>query len=176
MKLRFIIVVALLAALICVLAPWTVPVSPVPITLATFAVYLAGAVGGKKRSALAAAVYVLLGACGVPVFAGFSGGFQALVGPTGGFLIGYIPCAFITGVFADKYGEKKWGMPVGMVLGTVLLYALGVAMFMLQTKSDISKALLACAVPFLLGDALKIVVASVTGYLVRPKLKKFLGK
>ncbi len=176
MKLRFLIATALLAALICVLAPWTAPIGAVPITLATFAVYLAGAVGGKKRGALAATVYVLIGACGLPVFAGFVGGAQTLLGPTGGFLLGYIPCALVTGAFADKHGEKKWALPVGMLLGTALLYALGVTMFMLQTKTGLKNTLLSCVAPFLPGDALKLALASAIGYLVRPRLKKFLGK
>lgn len=175
MKIRFLIKTALLAALICVCAPWTVPIGPVPITLATFAVYLAGAVGGKKSGTLAAAVYVLLGACGIPVFAGFSGGVQAVVGPTGGFIIGYIPCALITGAFAQMKDNKKWAMPAGMALGTIVLYALGTCVFMLQSKSELGFALTACVVPFLAGDAVKIALASLVAYLVKPRIK-FLGE
>lgn len=177
MKLKDIIAVALLSALICLLAPWTVPIGAIPLTLATFAVYLAGALGGAKRGALAVCVYILIGACGLPVFAGFMGGAQVLLSPTGGFLLGYIPCACLSGIFIERTERKqyKWALPAGMLLGTVALYALGVTAFMLQTKCTPAAAFAACVAPFLAGDAVKLALAAVIAYTVRPRLK-FLGK
>ena len=91
MKTRDLTLTALFAAILCVAAPFSIPVGPIPITLATFAIYLAAIVLGKKYGTLAVVIYILLGAVGLPVFSGFSGGFQKIVSATGGYIIGYIP-------------------------------------------------------------------------------------
>jgi biotin transport system substrate-specific component len=168
MKGRDLTLTALLAAMLCAAAPWSVPVGPVPVSLATFAVYLAGASAGWKRGGLAALVYVLLGCAGLPVFSGFSGGIQKLFGVTGGFIMGYIPCALLSGLPADIFPGSRWAPPAGMALGTLALYAMGTAWFMLQTRSSLPAALLVCVVPFLAVDAGKIVLAS----LLAPRLRK----
>lgn len=159
MKIKDITMTALFAALICVCAPWSIPIGPVPISLASFAVYLAAAILGRKRGCAAVIVYVLLGAVGVPVFSGFSGGLQKLFSMTGGYIVGYIPCALITGLFADRSG-KLWSCAAGMVLGTAALYALGTAWFIILAECTLGYALTVCVVPFLIGDAVKIVCAS----------------
>lgn len=170
MKTRDMCLTALMAALICVAGPLSVPVGPVPISLASFAVYLAGAVLGAKRGALAVALYVLLGAAGIPVFSGFSGGVQKLAGITGGYIVGYLPCAWITGFAAGRDGERKWFLPLGMAVGTAALYAVGTAWFMIQSGSALGAALAACVIPFLPGDAIKIAAASVIAWPVRRAL------
>ena len=80
--------IAVMAALICVAGPLTIPAGPIPLSLATFAVYLAGSVLGRKKGTIAVGLYLLIGIIGVPVFSGFSGGFQKLAGVTGGYLVG----------------------------------------------------------------------------------------
>ena len=102
MKVKDMTITAVMAALICIAGPLVVPVGPVPLSLATFAVYLAGAVLGKKRGTIAAGLYLVIGIIGVPVFSGFSGGFQKLAGVTGGYLVGYLPCAFLAGLGAER--------------------------------------------------------------------------
>ena len=98
MKTRDMTLIAVMAALICVAGPLTIPAGPIPLSLATFAVYMAGSVLGKKRGTIAVALYLMIGIIGVPVFSGFSGGFQKLAGVTGGYLVGYLPCAYLSGV------------------------------------------------------------------------------
>ncbi|MBR0368383.1 MAG: biotin transporter BioY [Clostridia bacterium] len=163
-----------MAALICVAGPLTVAIGPVPLSLASFAVYLAGAILGWKRGSLAVAVYLLIGLAGVPVFSGFSGGVQKLFGVTGGYLIGYVACALITGLFSGEPRVKKprpaWMMAAGMVLGTAVLYAVGTAWFMAQTGNALAAALGMCVLPFLAGDAVKIAAASVIAVPVRRTL------
>ena len=159
MKTRDMTVVAVMAALLCVAGPLTVAVGPVPLSLCSFAVYLAGAVLGAKRGALAVALYLLIGLAGVPVFSGFSGGFQKLAGVTGGYLVGYIPCAALSG-WGAAGEERQWRRMLFMALGTAALYAVGTAWFMLQTKNALAAALGMCVIPFLPGDAVKIVAAS----------------
>ncbi len=162
--------VALMAALICIAAPLAVPVGAIPITLATFAVYLAGALLGMKRGALAVAVYLLLGLAGLPVFSGFNGGVAPLAGPTGGYLIGYLPCAAAAGFVVERGGARRWTVPAGMIVGTAACYALGTAWFMFQSDTPLAGALAACVLPFLPGDAIKIAAASALAFVLRVRL------
>ena len=162
---------ALMAALICVAGPLSVAVGPIPLSLASFAVYLAGAILGWKRGSLAVLLYLLIGLAGVPVFSGFSGGFQKLIGVTGGYLAGYLPCAILTGLFVgspeDGAPRGIWRLAAGMALGTAALYIVGTAWFMLQTKNPLGAALGMCVLPFLPGDAVKIAAATLIAAPVR---------
>lgn len=166
--------IAVMAALICVAGPLSISVGPIPLSLASFAVYLAGAVLGSKRGTLAVALYLLIGMVGVPVFSAFSGGFQKIAGVTGGYLVGYLPCAWLTGLGAKPGAEPKlgWKLPVCMVLGTAALYVIGTAWFMLQTKNTLAASLGMCVVPFLAGDAVKIVAATLLSTPIRKAIEK----
>lgn len=166
--------IALMAALICVAAPLAIPVGAVPITLATFAVYLAGFCLGPWEGTAAVAIYLLLGAVGVPVFSGFSGGAARLVGATGGYLWGYLPCALLTGLAAKRYAYCAWKSVAGMVVGTAVLYAIGTAWFLCVMPTTFAGAMASCVLPFLPGDALKIAAAQIVGRQVKKRLKKFL--
>ena len=158
-KIRDLTVTAVFAAILCIISPFSIPIGPVGITVAPFGVYLSGAVLGWKRGGIAVAVYLILGFIGLPVFSGFMGGIQRLAGPTGGYLVGYIPCAVITGLFADRI-SKKWAAPVGMLLGTATLYAFGTAWFCVMSGTGVLPALGTCVLPFLPGDAVKIACAA----------------
>ena len=166
--------IAVMAALICVAGPLTIPVGPIPLSLATFAVYLAGAILGKKQGTIAAGLYLVIGIIGVPVFSGFSGGFQKLAGVTGGYLAGYLPCAFLAGLGAEKAEKegRKWLLPGMMTAGTAVLYAVGTAWFMIQTKNSLGAALGLCVLPFLPGDAVKIAAVA----LITPAVKRAIRK
>ena len=153
--------IAVMAALICVAGPLTIPIGPIPLSLATFAVYLAGSVLGRKKGTIAVGLYLLIGIIGVPVFSGFSGGFQKIAGVTGGYLIGYLPCAYLSGVGAEKRDSMGWWFhALMMVAGTVLLYTIGTVNFMLHTGNGLGAALSLCVIPFLPGDILKIAAAA----------------
>lgn len=172
MKTRDLTLIGVCAAAICVLAPWKITVTVVPVTLATLAIYLVSAIlGSGKKAALAVSIYILLGAIGVPVFSGFTGGFQAVVGPTGGYIIGYVPMAFVIGIASDKM--KGWiGYPIGMIMGTAVLYAFGTTWFCISRPSALAPALAACVFPFIGFDMVKIAVASVAAYKLKPVLKR----
>lgn len=170
MNTRDMTLTAVMAAVICLAGPLTVAIGPIPLSLATFAVYMAGAVLGWKRGTAAVAVYLLIGLTGVPVFSGFSGGLPKLAGVTGGYLIGYLPCALITGLGASK--RPAWALPACMVLGTLTLYALGTAWFMRQTGNPLPAALGLCVVPFLPGDAVKIAAATLIAGPVRRAVER----
>ncbi len=161
MKVKDMTLTAVMAALVCIAGPLTIPAGPIPLSLATFAVYLSGAVLGKKRGTLAVALYLLIGIIGVPVFSGFSGGFQKLAGVTGGYLVGYLPCAFLSGLGAERAEEESriWILPAKMAAGTAVLYTIGTAWFMIQSGNALGTALSLCVVPFLPGDTVKIAAA-----------------
>ena len=171
MKVKDMTITAVMAALICIAGPLTIPMGPIPLSLATFAVYLAVAVTGKKYGTTAVGLYLLIGIIGVPVFSGFSGGFQKLAGVTGGYLIGYLPCAFLSGIGAERAEKKgrRWLLPVMMTAGTAVLYAIGTAWFMIQTGNALGAALSLCVIPFLPGDAVKILAASILSPMIRKR-------
>ena len=166
--------IGMMAALICIAGPLTVPAGPVPLSLATFAVYLSGAVLGWKRGTAAVALYLMIGLAGVPVFSGFSGGFQKLAGVTGGYLFGYLFCAAITGIgIGSPWLRRDFSVrlaAVRMAAGTVVLYAFGTAWFVLLTGKAFGAALSLCVFPFLPGDAVKIMAASLAALPVRRAL------
>ena len=165
--------IALFAAIICIMAPFSISAGAIPISLGTFAIYLAGGFLGSKKGVAAVCVYIMLGAVGLPVFTGFSGGFAKLLGVTGGYIIGFIPLVMLTGIFAER--NKKL-MPLGMVLGTLACYIFGTAWFMISTGSELVPAIMSCVVPFIPGDLVKIAAASILCINLKPRLTKFLSK
>ena len=170
---------ALCAAVTCILAPLSVPLAgEVPISLATFAVLLSGILLGAKLGALSQVVYVLLGSVGVPVFAGWTAGIGITLGVTGGYIIGYIPMAFIAGLLYHRFGRNESGarkyavMFVSMILATAALYTLGTAWFMAQTKMTLAASLAACVIPFLPGDLIKIAAVILAAVPIEAAVKR----
>ncbi len=161
-----IVLVALFAAILSICAPIGInlPFTEIPISLATFAVYMCGAVLGPVLGTASVVIYLLLGMVGVPVFAGYTAGVQKLAGPTGGYLIGYIFIALSTGIAVRVLPKKYLGYPIGMVVGTILCYALGTVWFMLQSGSSLVGSLSLCVYPFIPGDIIKIIAAIALAY------------
>lgn len=150
------VLTALLAAALCVMAPIAVPMAPVPITLATLGVYLAAGLLGPWRGAAAVGLYLLLGAVGVPVFAGFSAGFPVLFGVTGGFLWGYLPCVIVAGLLT-RVGSRRL-LPLWLLCGTMVLYATGFVWLWVNSLSPTGALWL--LVPTIPGEVVKIAVAT----------------
>lgn len=134
------------------------PFGPVPITGQTFAVLMIGALLGARRGALAVLAYLGQGLAGLPVFAVVSGP-GAFLGPTGGYLVGFVPAAYVTGLLAEKGWDRRFGtMALAMALGNVVIYAFG--LFWLSCLTGLSTTVLTTGLlPFIPGDALKIVLA-----------------
>ena len=164
--------IAVMAAVMAVVSPFALPIGPVPISLATFVVYLTAYVLGWKRAAVATLVYILLGAVGMPVFSGFAGGLGKLLGPTGGYILGYLPLALISGLFIDRFPKNRWLQLLGMILATAVLYALGTAWFCFAMDAELAAALAACVIPFLPGDLGKMAVCMVFGPMIRGRLEQ----
>lgn len=148
------------------------PGTGVPINLATFAVILTGLLLGSRRGAAATGVFVLLGAVGIPVFAGFTGGMGILAGPTGGYLVGYVFLAMAAGL-ASPAGQKRSVVRylVCAAAGEILLYVLGTMWFIHLTSMGIGPALTACVIPFIPGDIAKMILA----WIVARRLVKVMG-
>lgn len=160
--------VAMFAALISVCSIISIPIGQVPVTLQTFAVCLSAALLGWKRGTLSVLIYILLGAVGVPVFAGMKGGVGVLAGPTGGYIVGFLLTSLIIGFAAERWERKALPLSAAMILGVLLCYAVGTVWFMLTAETRLGESLLLCVVPFLLPDAVKIAAA----VLVADKLMK----
>lgn len=163
--------VGVMAAILCVIGPFAIPIGPVSITLATFGIILSGYVLGPKLGTLAVLVYLLLGAVGLPVFSGAIGGLSKFVGPTGGYLIGWLALSFLTGLFVVKFKGKIAFHVLGAVLGSLVLYVIGTVWFIVVTGFTLEYALAVCVLPFLVGDAIKIIAAIAVGFALKRKLK-----
>lgn len=166
--------IGLMAALICVLGPFAIslPLSPVPITLATLILYFSIYVLGMKRALLSCVIYMLLGLVGLPVFSGYAGGVGKVVGPTGGYLLGYLLVILIAGLFIDKWTSNYALCILGLVLGTAALYLLGSLWLAYQNHLTLQGAFAAGTLPFLIGDSIKIILAAILGPILRKRLIK----
>ncbi|MBR2408470.1 MAG: biotin transporter BioY [Lachnospiraceae bacterium] len=158
---------ALFAAVFCVLSPHTLylPFGPVGITLGSFLLYLTGLLLGPRLGIISVFLYLCLGLLGLPVFAGYTAGAGVLFGPTGGFLLGYVPCVAIIGfIIKNATGGKKGIVRflLAMLAGTLVLYLFGTVWFMgVYTKgASFFEALSACVLPFLPFDGAKLILAA----------------
>lgn len=141
--------------------------TPVPINMALAGAYLTGLILGSKYGFISEIIYILLGGLGLPVFAGFTGGAGAISGPTGGFIIGYALCALICGLPVRKKGSAA--RILLMLLGMSACYGCGLVWFMYLTGSTLWAGLVSCVIPFLPGDAVKIILVSILyRYLEKP--------
>ncbi len=170
-QLRMMVYASLFSALTAVGAFLAIPIGPVPIVLQNMFVYLAGLLMGSRWGLASVGVYLLAGACGLPVFAGGLGGIGRIVGPTGGYLIGYLPTVYIIGKISARTHQRAGADVLAMVCGTIVLYACGVTWLKIVTGMAPAKALAAGMFPFLIGDALKIVAATAIARALRPVVR-----
>ena len=173
-KTREMIIISLMTAILCILGPITlpIPVSPVPISMVTFVIYISIYVLGMKQGAVSCLLYLLIGFIGLPVFSGFTGGVGKLFGPTGGYMLGYVFMAVICGFFIDKWATKRVLHIIGMLLGTMVCYLFGTIWLSMQAGMSLYAALGVGVLPFIPGDMIKIVTASIAGPVIRKRLKR----
>ena len=149
------------------------PLYPVPLTLQTLFTYLAGAVLGPSLGALSQVIYILLGGIGLPVFAGGKAGFGTLLGPTGGYLFGFIAASFVIGKTCDLHTKPSARrIAASFVLGTAIIYTLGVAQLSQWMSGDLQRTLAVGVLPFIVGDALKIAIATAVATRLRHVLPR----
>ena len=163
------VLTGMFTAVLAVLSQISIPMpSGVPVTLQTFAVALCACVLGWKFGAASVLVYLLLGAVGVPVFAGFNGGLGVIVGATGGFLIGFLPMVVLTGLFTPA--KNKVGTVACSVLGLGICHLLGTVQFMLVMERGFVESFLLVSVPYLFKDVISVVLAFAVGAAIKKAL------
>lgn len=173
MKTLDMVYIALFACLMAICAWISIP-GQIPFTLQTMGVFLAIGLLGGKRGTVAVLVYILMGAVGLPVFSGFAGGLGKLLGMTGGYIVGFLVSALLMWAMEALFGSKKWVLPASMVVGLIACYAFGTAWFMVVYTGSkgaitLGAVLGKCVIPYIIPDAVKIVVA----LLLTKALKRF---
>ena len=173
--LRMTVYASLTAALIAAGAFLAIPIGPVPIVLQNFFVLLGGLLLGPRWGMTAVGVYLLAGICGLPIFAGGLGGIGRIFGPTGGYLLGYLPAVALVGWLPRVLGPGSAAALTALACGSLVVYACGVPWLKMITGMDWSKALAVGMFPFLIGDALKIAAAVPVARALRPAVQGAVG-
>lgn len=173
-RIRQLATVGLMTAVLCLLGPLAlnIPLSPVPISLGMLGIYLVTSILGMKSGTLSVVIYILLGFAGVPVFVNYTAGAVKLLGPTGGYIIGYIFMALICGFFIDRWDGRFMISFLGMVLGTAVCYLFGTVWLACQMSLTFPQALAAGVLPYIPFDLAKLFLALVLGGQIRRRLKK----
>ncbi len=168
-SIRDICLIGLFAAMTVAVSQIAIPLpGGVPVTMQTFAVLLAGLLLGSKKGCYAILIYVLLGAIGLPVFAGFTGGIGVIFGATGGFILTFPLMAYIVGKSVEKQ-KNRWTIIMAVIIATLINFIGGTAMFMVFTGNNLINSLVWCVIPFIPGTIIKCVAAVVLGDLLRKR-------
>jgi biotin transport system substrate-specific component len=155
------ILISLFAALTAVGAFLSIPIGLVPISLQNLFTFLSGMVLGSKLGTFSQLIYILLGVVGLPVFSGFRGGFGVLLGPTGGFLTGFVISTYVVGKIIEKMEDvRTWSYFIVGLVGIIIIYACGVTQLLIVTEIGLKEAVLVGIIPFLPGDFLKLITVS----------------
>ena len=159
---------SLLAALTAASALIIIPIGEVPVVLYNFFILMMGLLLGSRWGAASIAVYLLAGGLGLPVFAGGRGGIAILLGPTGGYLIGFLPAVFIIGFISEKFKHRFIYDIIAMICGTAVIYAFGVIQLKIVLGKTWMVTMALGVFPFIIFDIVKVVAAAVTAKAVRP--------
>lgn len=166
-------ITGVITAVLCVLAPISFYIGPIPITLGVFGILLVGGILPVPLSVFSAIAYIILGGVGLPIFAGFKGGFQTLVGPTGGFLMAYPLMVLVIGLTVKIFKRKSFfSLAVGMVVALLVCYGFGTVWFMVSMGKNLYVSLSACVIPFIPIDIAKLCVACAFSVVLNKALRR----
>jgi biotin transport system substrate-specific component len=171
-KLRWTVLASLMAALTAVGAYIHIPIGPVPIVLSTLFVLLSGLLLGSRWGLISMGLYLLVGAMGIPVFAGGKGGLAHFFGPTGGYLFGYVLSAWVAGFISERSHQSAVLQIIAIIFGSLAIYVIGVPWLKMVTNMSWEKSLLVGMVPFLIGDTVKGAAAFLLARSTRPILNR----
>ncbi len=177
--------IAVFAAIISVVSQISIPMpAGVPMTLQTLIIPIAGIVLGRKKGTIATLIYLIMGAVGLPVFAGFAGGLGKILGLTGGFLISFPVLSYTAGL-GDNLGHKFSGLGkkyiyyiilvASLVIGATINYIFGTIWFVVSSGSTFMAALSACVIPFIPTAIIKIALIAIIAPMLKKRLSKFLN-
>lgn len=169
MKLKRITKISILAALLCVLSPISFPVGAIPISLATFVIYVIATILNPIDTLFVILVYIALGSIGIPVFSFYRSGIETLFGLTGGYIVGYIFIGLATSIGVNKRRKQFGWYIVWMTIGTIICYAIGSIWYMAISKSSLNQTLMVAVIPFIIPDVVKMLIASYVGYFINNK-------
>jgi biotin transport system substrate-specific component len=175
LQLKRMVYAALMAALTAAGAYIAIPIGPVPIVLQNLFVMLTGLLLGGRWGVISIGVYLVAGAVGLPVFAGGTGGVGKFVGPTGGYLLGFVAAVYLIGVISERGRGRVMVDVLAMLAGSTVIYAFGVPWLKVITGMSFSKAIAVGMLPFLIGDAVKIAAAIPIARALRPMIDGTLG-
>ncbi|MCC5910088.1 MAG: biotin transporter BioY [Clostridiaceae bacterium] len=166
--------ISVMTAITCILGPLSIviPISPVPISFTNLAIYFSAIILGWKKATISYLVYLMIGFVGIPVFSSFTAGPARLLGPTGGYLIGFIFMALVGGFFVDRFPDKIYMHVLGMGIGTIITYVLGTGWLAYQANMTFKAALFAGVIPYIIGDIAKIVIATTLGTTIKKQVKR----
>lgn len=172
MKLNMLISSALCASIIVVLSQITIPLPIVPITGQTLAVGIVATILGARYGTISVLLYILLGTIGLPVFAGFSSGIGIIAGPTGGYILGFIPAAYVTGWYIERIGYNYFHGAIANILGAGITLLFGMIQLKYILQISWLTAFTTGVVPFIFVGILKAVLAAWIGVKIRHQLEK----
>jgi len=170
-QLKMTVYTSLFVSFIAIGAFIIIPIGPVPIVLQNMFVLLAGIILGPVWGLACVVIYLLIGLVGLPVFSGGGAGIGILFGPTGGYLLGYLPAVFVTAGISKALGKKMSSDVIAMVIGSLIVYSAGVPWLKIVTAMSFEKAFTVGMYPFLIGDAIKIIAAAFIAKTLRPVIK-----
>lgn len=161
---RDLIMCSIFASITAILSQISIPIplTSVPLTMQLFAVALTGIILGGKKAFISQIIYILIGAIGMPVFAQMTGGLSIIVGPTGGFIIGFPIMAFIIGYAYEKFKNPVQKI-IFLLIGLLIDYSVGTIMFCSITKMTLLQGIMACVAPFIIVDIVKLGLAVIVG-------------
>lgn len=175
-RIQSLTITAFMASVLCIAGPVVIPIGMVPLSFANLAIYLTVILLDKKKATISVALYLLIGFVGVPVFAGFSAGAGKLLGPTGGYLMGYLALSWISGTILELFGKVNkikivLKQTIALVSGTIGVYFLGSMWLVYQSKISFKEALFVGVLPFVVFDFIKIMVAIGIGNSMKKRIQ-----
>ncbi|MBP3041116.1 biotin transporter BioY [Bacillaceae bacterium Marseille-Q3522] len=169
-KLKRMILIALFASIIGIMAQLIIPIPFIPITGQTLAIGITATILGSKDGALATLLYLLIGAIGLPVFAGFSSGVPVLIGPTGGYLVGFLPTAFFIGLMIEKIAFTVKIAFIANLIGMIITLVFGTVWLKIAGQYSWTTAFTSGAAPFIPVGIVKAFLAAWAGIVIRERL------
>lgn len=170
---KMLVLTGMFTAIISIMAQIVIPIQPIPFSLSLFAIFLTGALLPPRYAFLSILSYILLGAFGAPVFAGFKGGLYVLTNMTGGYIASYPLMGLITAFFYKLSTKRRTiFLIIGMALSLIVCYTLGTLWFTYVSGTAFIKSLSICVIPFVPFDILKLILAVATSSIIRKTINK----
>lgn len=163
------ILAAIFTAILCIFAPLSIPLGPIPVSLTNFCIFLELLILGPVSTLISFGLYLLIGVAGLPVFSGFQGGFAKLIGPTGGFLIGFFVLIALSGILL-KYCKNKVLKVCALIIGCWADYVVGSIWYAYICHVGAKSAFLVCVVPFVIIDIIKIIAVVIIADVIKQRI------